>query len=111
MPEIDIMRKIVVFFWVLAVFGTNFTLFAEDDDKQKLAVMEFEDQSGKLSKKMLSSATEYIRGAFVSTNKYVVIAKERQVFLFNFLVFMLFFYLFHAFFRCRQIFRHCAAEF
>ena len=72
------MRKIVVSFLVLAVFGTNFTLFAEDDEKQKLAVMEFEDQSGKLSKKMLSSATEYIRGAFVSTNKYVVIAKERQ---------------------------------
>ncbi len=72
------MKKIVVFFLVLAVFGTNFTLFAEDDEKQKLAVMEFEDQSGQLSKKMLSSATEYIRGAFVSTNKYVVIAKERQ---------------------------------
>ena len=72
------MKKIMVFFLVLAFFDINFTLFAEEDDKQKLAVMEFEDQSGKLSQKMLSSATEYIRGAFVSTNKYVVIAKERQ---------------------------------
>ena len=40
--------------------------------------MEFEDRSGSLSEKTLSDATEYIRGAFVSTNKYVVIAKERQ---------------------------------
>ena len=56
-----------------------FKMFADDDDeKLKLAVMEFEDQSGKLSKKMISSATEYIRGAFVASNKFIVIAKERQ---------------------------------
>ena len=53
-------------------------LFADDDDKQKLAVMEFEDLSGTLSPETLAGATEYIRGAFVSTNKYIVIAKERQ---------------------------------
>ena len=53
-------------------------LFADDDEKLKLAVMEFEDKSGKLSEEIISNATEYIRGAFVSTNKYVVIAKERQ---------------------------------
>ena len=74
-----IMKKIVVFLLVFTVLGTNFTLFADDDDeKLKLAVMEFEDQSGKLSKKMISSATEYIRGAFVASNKFIVIAKERQ---------------------------------
>jgi len=73
------MRKVVVFFLVLAVFGTNFTLFADDDDeKQKLAVMEFEDLSKKLPSETLSGATEYIRGAFVSSNKFIVIAKERQ---------------------------------
>ncbi len=72
------MRKITVFFLILAVFGTNFTLFADYDEKLKLAVMEFEDKSGKLSEETISNATEYIRGAFVSTNKYVVIAKERQ---------------------------------
>ena len=54
-------------------------MFAEDDeDKLKLAVMEFEDLSGKLSKKMLSAATEQIRSKFVSSNKFIVIAKERQ---------------------------------
>lgn len=54
-------------------------LFADDDnEKLKLAVMEFEDTSGKLQAKTLSDATEYIRGKLVSSNKYVVIAKERQ---------------------------------
>ena len=74
----DKMRKIAVFFLVLAVFGINFTLFAYDDEKLKLAVMEFEDLSEKLPKKMLSVATEQIRGKFVSSNKFIVIAKERQ---------------------------------
>ena len=68
------MKKIVVFLLFLA---TTFCLFA-DDDKLKLAVMEFEDLSGKLSPETLAGATEYMRGAFVSTNKYIVIAKERQ---------------------------------
>lgn len=72
------MKKIVVLFLVLAVFSINFTLFADDDDKQKLAVMEFEDKSGKLSETTLSNATEYIRGEFVASNKFIVIAKERQ---------------------------------
>ncbi|MBO7128135.1 hypothetical protein J6W78_11420 [bacterium] len=70
------MKRISLIFCIL-LFA--FALFAEDDDdKLKLAVMEFEDLSGKLPKEMLAGATEYIRGAFVSTNKYVVIAKERQ---------------------------------
>ena len=67
------------FFVVFSLILFSLFLFAEDDDdKQKLAVMEFEDLSKKLSPEMLSGATEYMRGAFVSTNKYVVIAKERQ---------------------------------
>ena len=63
---------------ILVLIFTTLMLFADDDDKLKLAVMEFEDLSGKLSPQMLSGATEYMRGAFVSSNKYVVIAKERQ---------------------------------
>ena len=63
---------------ILALFFNTLFLFADDDDKLKLAVMEFEDLSGQLSQQMLSGATEYMRGAFVSSNKYVVIAKERQ---------------------------------
>ena len=70
------MRKIFVIF-LLLLFSVN--LFADDDeDKLKLAVMEFENLSGKLSKTMLAGATEYMRSAFVSTNKYVLISKERQ---------------------------------
>ena len=69
------MKKIVVFLLFLA---TVFCLLADDDDKLKLAVMEFEDLSGKLSKKMLSVATEQIRSKFVASNKFIVIAKERQ---------------------------------
>jgi len=60
-------------FFILAA-----NLFADDDEKLKLAVMEFEDRSGTLSEKTLSDATEYIRSAFVASNKFIVIAKERQ---------------------------------
>ena len=70
------MKKIFTIF-LLILFSV--ILFADDDDdKQKLAVMEFEDRSGNLSAKTLSDATEYIRGAFVASNKFIVIAKERQ---------------------------------
>ncbi len=69
------MKKFCLIFFILFF---AFILLADDDEKLKLAVMEFEDLSGKLSPQMLSGATEYMRGAFVSTNKYVVIAKERQ---------------------------------
>ena len=69
------MKKIFI---IVLLFCAFLQLFAEEDDKLKLAVMEFEDRSGNLSEKTLSDATEYIRGAFLSTNKYVVIAKERQ---------------------------------
>ena len=70
------MKKLGVVFVLFCVF---FKMFAEDEnDKLRLAVMEFEDKSGKLSKATLSNATEYIRGAFVASNKYIVIAKERQ---------------------------------
>ena len=69
------MKKICMLFLLLLLSAD---LFADSYDKLKLAVMEFEDRSGNLSEKTLSDATEYIRGAFVSTNKYVVIAKERQ---------------------------------
>ena len=70
------MRKFIAVF-ILLLFSVN--LFADDDDdKQKLAVMEFEDLSKKLTSETLSGATEYIRGAFVSSNKFIVIAKERQ---------------------------------
>ena len=69
------MKKIVIFLLFLA---TVFCLLADDDEKLKLAVMEFEDLSGKLSKKMLSVATEQIRSKFVASNKFIVIAKERQ---------------------------------
>jgi len=62
----------------IVLFFSFFELFADDDNKLKLAVMEFEDRSGNLSEKILSDATEYMRGAFASSNKYVVIAKERQ---------------------------------
>ena len=69
--------KRICMFLLLVVFSVQ--IFADDDeDKLRLAVMEFEDKSGKLSDTTLSNATEYIRGAFVSSNKFIVIAKERQ---------------------------------
>ena len=68
------MKKIAVLF----LFLLSFQLFADEDEKSKLAVMEFEDLSGKLSKNILSRATERIRSKFVASNKFIVIAKERQ---------------------------------
>ncbi len=72
------MKKITVFLLLFAFFCTFSTMFAEDDDKLILAVMEFDDLSGNLPKEMLSGATEYMRSAFVASNKFIVIAKERQ---------------------------------
>ena len=69
------MKKICLLF-LFFILAAN--LFADNDEKLKLAVMEFEDRSGTLSEKTLSDATEYIRSAFVASNKFIVIAKERQ---------------------------------
>ena len=69
------MKKFLVF---AVLFCAFFKMFAEDDDKLRLAVMEFEDRSKSLSKQMLSDATEYLRGALIAANKYIVIASERQ---------------------------------
>lgn len=70
------MKKLCLIFIMILSF---LPFFADDDDeKLKLAVMEFEDLSGKLSKRMLSFATEQIRSKFVASNKFIVIAKERQ---------------------------------
>ena len=69
------MKKVcLIFILILSLLP----IFAEEDEKLILAVMEFDDLSGTLPKEMLSSATEYIRSAFVASNKFVVIAKERQ---------------------------------
>ena len=40
------MKKITVFFLLFAIFCMFFKMFADDDDKQKLAVMEFEAGAG-----------------------------------------------------------------
>ena len=69
------MKKILV---VLVLFCAFFKMFAEDDEKLRLAVMEFEDRSGKISKQTLSDATEYVRASIISSNTYIVISKERQ---------------------------------
>lgn len=51
---------------------------AAEEKRYKLAVMEIEDRSGKFSKEVLGNATEYLRSKMVSSNKYVVISKDRQ---------------------------------
>ena len=69
------MKKIFVVFALLCAF---FTVFADDSDKIKLAVMEFEDMSGQIKPEILANATEYIRVVFASTNRYIIISKDRQ---------------------------------
>ena len=69
------MKKICI---ALVLFCAFFKMLAEDDEKLRLAVMEFEDRSGKISKQTLSDATEYVRASIISSNTYIVISKERQ---------------------------------
>ena len=64
----------LVFVLLLAVCQ----LFADDDDKLKLAVMDLEDLSGKLSSDTLAGASEYFRVIFAQTNRYIIISKDRQ---------------------------------
>lgn len=67
------MKKIVFF----AILLSSFFLFAEEP-KSKLAVMEIEDISKSLEETVLSKAAEYLRGEFVNSGGFIVIAKERQ---------------------------------
>jgi len=69
------MKKFMLFCVVFLLF---FSLFAEDDEKLKLAVMDLEDLSGKLSEDTLSGASEYFRVIFAQTNRYIIISKDRQ---------------------------------
>lgn len=65
---------------ILTLIFSTFLVFAEENDseKLKLAVMEFEDLSGKLSEETLSGASEYFRVIFAQTNRYIIISKDRQ---------------------------------
>ena len=69
------MKKICI---ALALFCAFFKVFADDDEKLKLAVMDLEDLSGKLSEETLSGASEYFRVIFAQTNRYIIISKDRQ---------------------------------
>jgi len=69
------MKKLSLIFIIIL---SLLPIFADGVEKSKLAVMEFEDLSKKLPAKRLSNATEYIRAALVSSNEFIVIAKERQ---------------------------------
>jgi len=70
------MKKILVIVFLFI----SFIVYAENP-KPKLAVMEFVDISqepDKLDKSMLLNAAEDLRGDFVSSNRFDVIAMERQ---------------------------------
>ncbi len=68
------MRKFTLFVLVAVV-----TVFLGAQERQtKLAVMEIDDQSGKLSKKLLETAAEALRTELVASNKFIVISKDRQ---------------------------------
>lgn len=61
----------------VVVLLSSFCIFAEEP-KSKLAVMEIEDMSKSLDEIVLSKAAEYLRGEFVNSGSFIVIAKERQ---------------------------------
>jgi formylglycine-generating enzyme required for sulfatase activity len=52
---------------------------AAQEKKQKIAVMEFGDKTGKLKGDFLENAAEYLRSELAATNRYILISKERQL--------------------------------
>ena len=66
------------FCFIFILFLAFCRLVADDDDKLKLAVMDLEDLSGKLSEETLTGASEYFRVIFAQTNRYIIISKDRQ---------------------------------
>ncbi|HSA34068.1 MAG TPA: DUF1566 domain-containing protein [bacterium] len=68
------MRNAVI---ILSVLAFSLALFGEEK-KYKVAVMEFDDQTKKLSKSVLEAAAEYLRGELVASNQFIVISKDRQ---------------------------------
>ena len=69
------MKRLCLVFVLFLVFCQ---LLADDDEKLKLAVMDFEDLSGKISEETLTGASEYFRVIFAQTNRYIIISKDRQ---------------------------------
>jgi len=67
------MKRVLVIVFVFISF-----VICAQEPRLKLAVMEFEDRSETLDIKMLSNAAEYLRGEFVGSKSFIVIAKERQ---------------------------------
>ncbi len=68
------MRNALILFAVMAI---GFILYSQDK-QTKLAVMEIDDKSGKLSKTLLENAAEALRSEIGATNKFVLISKDRQ---------------------------------
>lgn len=68
------MRKIILLLMAVAVT----VILVAQERQTKLAVMEIEDKSGKLSKALLENAAEALRSEIGATNKFVLISKDRQ---------------------------------
>lgn len=66
------MRKILTVLFLLFI---SFSIHA---DKPKLAVMSIEDQSGKLTEKVLNSASTLLRMHLASSGEFIVIDESRQ---------------------------------
>ncbi|HOW50883.1 MAG TPA: PEGA domain-containing protein [bacterium] len=62
---------------ILSVLALSLALVAQDR-QTKLAVMEIEDKSGKLSTELLENAAEALRTEIGATNKFILISKDRQ---------------------------------
>ncbi len=72
------MKRILGIFVLFFTFSPLFAYDDDEDEKLKLAVMEFEDKTGRIQPNTLDAATEYLRSVFMSSGKYVVISKGRQ---------------------------------
>jgi len=65
--------KMLVF---LSILTLALNLFASH--KQKLAIMEIEDNSKTYDKQILKNATEFLRSKLVDLNEYIIISSQRQ---------------------------------
>jgi len=69
-------NKVKLLLFLLLLLTTASLL--SEERKAKLAVMEIEDQTGKLQKELLESATEYLRAKMAASSQFIVIDKSRQ---------------------------------
>jgi hypothetical protein len=71
------MKMLKVFIVILLIIVFSGTAYSQEK-KRKLSVLEIDDKTKSISEQILLNASEYIRTELVSTDRFIVIAGDRQ---------------------------------